>query len=83
VVGEYVRNFGPRVVGFTGEAAGVAAAAAAFGVFYEKMPPMPDGDYMVNHTASLFLLGEGDEILETIPYGAPPADIAAAVRRHL
>lgn len=81
-VGRYVAGFGPRFAGYTGDVAGVAAAAAAFGVFFEKLPPMPDGSYMVNHTAALFLLGTGDEILEIIPYGATAEDIAAAVRRH-
>ena len=82
-VGGFVANFGPQVTGYTGDAAGIAAAAAAFHVFYEKMPPPDGGDYMVNHTATLFLLGSSDEILEIIPYGATPTEIAAAVRRHL
>lgn len=81
-LGDYVGRFGPQVVGFTGDAAGIDAAAAAFGVFHEKMPAPAGGDYMVNHTASLFLLGERDEILEIIPTGATPAEIAAALRRH-
>lgn len=95
VVGKYVGNFGPRVTGLTGNLAGdsagdpagnpagIAAAAAAFGVFFEKMPAMADGEYMVNHTATLFLLGPTDEIFETIPYGATAPEIAAAVKRHL
>ncbi len=87
VVGKYVGNFGPRVTGLTGDSAGdsagIAAAAAAFGVFFEKMPAMADGEYMVNHTATLFLLGPTDEILETIPYGATAPEIADAVKRHL
>ncbi len=83
IMGEYVANFGPRVVGYTGDAAGIAAAAAAFHVFYEKLPPMDDGGYMVNHTATLFLLGTGDEILALIPYGATPAEIAAAVEPYI
>lgn len=81
-VGAYVRNFGPAVTGMTGDAAGIAAAAAAFHVFYEKMPPMPDGGYMVNHSAALFLLGTSDDMLEIIPYGATAAEIAAALARN-
>jgi protein SCO1/2 len=83
VVREYVGNFGAGVTGLTGDPAGIAAAAAAFGVYFEKMPAMADGGYMVNHTASLFLLGPTDEILETIPYGATAPEIADAVKRHL
>ncbi len=81
-VGAYAANFGPQVLGLTGSAEQIAAAAAAFGVFYEKVPMSMPGEYMVNHTASLFLLGPGDEILEIIPYGAGAAEIAAAIRRH-
>ena len=44
---------------------------------------MEDGGYMVNHTASLFLLGPSDEIVETIPYGATAREIADVVKRHL
>lgn len=83
VVREYVGNFGAGVTGLTGDPAGIAAAAAAFGVYFEKMPAMADGGYMVNHTASLFLLGPTDEILETIPYGATAPEIVDAVKRHL
>jgi protein SCO1/2 len=80
----YTAAFQPQVVGLTGSAQQVAVAAGAFHVMYEKMPPMDDsGDYMVNHTASVFVLGPGDEILEIIPYGATAAEIAAALRRHL
>ncbi len=82
VVGAYTRNFGPAVTGMTGDAAGIAAAAAAFHVFYVKTPPMADGGYMVDHTATLFLLGRRDEILAMIPYGASSAEIAAVLARH-
>lgn len=83
VVRQYVGSFGPRVTGLTGDPAGIASAAAAFGVYFEQMPPMADGGYMVNHTASLFLLGPTDEIFETIPYGTSAPEIADAVKRHL
>lgn len=80
----YTAAFLPQVIGFTGSAEQIAAAAAAFHVMYEKMPPMGDsGGYMVNHTASVFVLGPGDEILEIVPYGATAAEITAALRRHL
>jgi len=83
VVGKYVGRFGPGITGLTGDLAGIASAAAAFGVYFEKLPATADGEYMVNHTASLFLLGPTDEILETIPYGATAPQIADAVQRHL
>ncbi len=83
VVRQYVGNFGPRVKGLTGEPAAISAVAAPFGVYFEKLPATEDGGYMVNHTASLFLLGPSDEIVETIPYGATAREIADVVKRHL
>jgi len=83
VIRKYVGTFGPRVTGLTGDPAGIASAAAAFGILFEKMPAMEDGEHVVNHTASLFLLGPTDEIYETIPYGATAPEIADAVKRHL
>lgn len=84
VLRAYTSAFSPWVLGFTGSAEQVSAAAKAFGVFFEKMPPMgmPD-DYMVNHTASLFLLGTDNEILTIIPYGASPEEIGGAIRPYL
>jgi cytochrome oxidase Cu insertion factor (SCO1/SenC/PrrC family) len=41
-----------------------------------------DGSYMVEHTATMFLLGPGDEILDLIPYGASAAEIADVLARH-
>lgn len=79
---DYVAPFGPAVRGLTGDAAGVAAAARAFNVYYEQMAPMEDGSYMVEHTATMFLLGPGDEILDLIPYGASAAEIADVLARH-
>lgn len=83
VMGAYTEPYSSRVLGLSGSSAQVAAAAAAFGVFYEKVPMSMPGEYMVNHTASVFLLGPGDEILEIVPNGATSDEIAGAIRRHL
>jgi len=51
---DYLSNFDPRILGLTGEAAMVAAAASEFRVRYEKIPT-DSGDYTVNHTAGVYL----------------------------
>jgi protein SCO1/2 len=81
---EYTAPFQPQVVGLTGTPEQVATAAKTFHVMYEKMPPMDaGGDYMVNHTSSIFVLGPHNEILDIIPYGAKSVEIAAVLQRHL
>ena len=39
ILAEYVRAFHPAIVGLTGTAAQIKAAAASYQVFYEKVPP--------------------------------------------
>jgi protein SCO1/2 len=50
----YLSAFDQRIIGLTGSAADIAAAARAFHVFYEKVPTS-DG-YTMNHTAIVFLM---------------------------
>lgn len=82
VVDAWARSFGTAVMGLTGDMAAVSAAARAFHVYFEKLPAEADGSYMVEHAATLFLLGPDDELLELIPSSATAAEIAAALARH-
>ncbi len=48
----YVKSFHPRLIGLTGSAEDVAAAAKAFRVYYKKVPdPNTPGAYSVDHTS--------------------------------
>jgi protein SCO1/2 len=64
-VGDYVALFHTPIVGLTGTAEQVAAAAKAFHVYYEKVP-MQDGEYTVDHTATVFLLDRDGKLRSTI-----------------
>lgn len=54
----YVSAFGPRVVGLTGTAEQVAAAAKAYRVYYAKAKPKAgDGEvYLMDHSSILYLV---------------------------
>ena len=54
VLGDYLSNFDPRITGLTGAPDQIARAAAEFRVTYRKVP-REDGDYMMDHTAGVFL----------------------------
>ena len=81
---EYVAAFGNRVRGLTGSAAQVASAAAAFHIYYEKVPA-GDGAYTMAHTASLFVVDRADRLLGIIPAGLRESElteqISAALQR--
>ena len=54
-VGEYVREFHPRMVGLTGSQDKVKEAAKAYRVYYTKTADSPD-DYLVDHSIITYLV---------------------------
>ena len=52
----YVENFGPRLVGLTGSAAEVEAAAKAYRVYYAKAGKTSGTDYLMDHTSIIYLM---------------------------
>jgi protein SCO1/2 len=57
VIGAYVKNFDPRIVGLTGSPEAVGAAAKQYQVYYapQKTGDGPD-DYLMDHSAALYLM---------------------------
>lgn len=66
IIGDYVAwtNF---VTGLTGTTEQVAKATKAWAAFAEKVP-LENGDYTMDHTASVFLLNRDGEFEGTIAY---------------
>lgn len=81
VVGEFVANFHPRLVGLTGTPEQVRAAVAAFKVFAEKAPAAAGGAYMVNHSTVTYLFGPEGEPLATLPTDQGPEAFAAELEK--
>ncbi len=50
-------NFHPRFVALTGTEAAVAEMATSYNVYYRKVPTEDGKDYVMDHTAYVFLLG--------------------------
>jgi protein SCO1/2 len=57
VVGAYVKNFDPRIVGLTGSAEAIAAVAAEYKVYYavHKTGDGPN-DYLMDHSGFVYLM---------------------------
>jgi protein SCO1 len=56
IITEYVKAFDARIVGLTGTPQQVGAAARAYQVFYERVD-RDDGDYLIDHTSYLYVVG--------------------------
>ncbi|MCP8893796.1 SCO family protein [Shinella daejeonensis] len=72
IVGQYVGNVSKRITAISGAPQDVLAMAKGFRVYYRKVPldeKKPDGDYTMDHTASVFLLDSQGRFRGTIAYG--------------
>jgi protein SCO1 len=77
----YLSGFGTPIVGLTGTQAQVDAAKAAFGIYSKKGPDDGTGTYLVDHTATVFLLGKDGEFEGTIAYGEDQKAVADKIKR--
>ena len=69
VLTNYLGSFDPNIIGLVGDQSQTDAAKASFGVFSENQAPDKNGNYLVNHTANVFLMGKDGTFKGTIDYG--------------
>lgn len=67
VIKNYLSPFSDNISGITGDEAGIEALAKSWGVFIKKVP-LDDGDYTVDHTASVYLVDRKGRFRGTIAY---------------
>ena len=81
VVREYLAGFDPDVIGLVGTPEQTEAAKASFGAFSEKVGEEGDEFYLVNHTASVFLIGADGSFEGTIAYGEPMETAVGKIKK--
>ena len=75
ILGQYISNVTDRVIGIAGAPEKIAEVVKGFRVYAKKIPldeSQPDGDYTMDHTASVFLLDAQGRFKGTISYGENP-----------
>jgi protein SCO1/2 len=82
LMADYMGHFDPAFLGLTGTEEEIEAAADAYGVYYEKQAGGPDTDYLVNHTASVFVIDKEGNLRLLYPFNTPGENIASDLR-HL
>ncbi len=81
VVKQFAAAFHPRMVGLTGTAAQVDAAAKAYRVPYAKRET-PSG-YLMDHGRAAYLMGRKGEPIALLPQEQSPEAIAAEIERWI
>ena len=85
VMAEYVSSFYPGMIGLTGTKAVIDSVTKKYRVKFakvvEKNAKDKDNDYMVDHTASVFLMGFDGRYLARFPYNTTADQMAAKLKQ--
>lgn len=77
VLASYVPHFHEKLVGLTGSAEEIKSAAKVFKAFYAKVnEDDPDGNYLMDHSSTTYLMGPDGAFVMHFNHGTPPADMA-------
>jgi protein SCO1/2 len=81
---DYVANFHPRLVALTGSADAIGAVAKAYRVYYAKATgkdaPADPADYIMDHSAILYLMGPDGRFYTHFSPGTSAEDLAQALK---
>jgi len=80
---DYVTAFHPRLVALTGQDSAIRKVALAYKVYYARAGAARGGDYAVDHTGFIYLVGKDGRYRGFLPPGSSPEEIAAAARTLL
>ena len=81
ILTSYLGSFDPNIIGLVGDQPQTDAAKASFGVFSENQAPDKNGNYLVNHTATVFLMGKDGTFKGTIDYGEATDSAEGKIKR--
>jgi len=75
LIGDYAHAFGPEFVGLTGSKNAIAAAEKEYHV-YALRHPLEHGDYAMDHSSIIYVMGPDDKFLGLIEDATKPDDMA-------
>jgi protein SCO1/2 len=82
VMKSYLGSFHPSIRGLTGSPEQVAAAIKTYRAYAKKVPTQ-GGDYTMDHTAVVYLMGKDGIFVAPLNLKRPPAEVAADLRKYL
>jgi cytochrome oxidase Cu insertion factor (SCO1/SenC/PrrC family) len=83
VLAEYLAAFHPSFVGLTGSPEQIRKVANSYKAFYVKVPGERSGEYSIDHTGAVYLIGRGGEYLGFVPPQTGPDRLIEVLRKNL
>jgi len=83
VVGEYVKEFSPKLLGLTGSVENINIVAKRYRIYHSKGPKDCEGDYIVDHTVVMYLLNPKGEFTDFFGQVKPVQDIVRGIMDHM
>ncbi len=84
VMKNYVAHFSPRLLGLTGSADQIAAAAHAYRVYYAKIPAKDGGnDYLMDHSSFAYLMDRNGNYLTHFAPDTSAQEMADTIAKYL
>jgi protein SCO1/2 len=82
VLADYMKAFGPDFVGLTGSADAIKDVEKKYRVYAVKQP-LPGGNYGMNHSSVLYLMGPNGKMVSFYDEAISPDDLAKDLRQKI
>jgi cytochrome oxidase Cu insertion factor (SCO1/SenC/PrrC family) len=83
VLGEYVSAFHKSLIGLTGSLEDIRRVANAYKAFYAKVPGPREGEYAIDHSGVIYLMGRDGNYLGFMPPQTGPERLTEILRQYL
>jgi cytochrome oxidase Cu insertion factor (SCO1/SenC/PrrC family) len=83
VLAAYVSAFHKSLIGLTGSPEEIRKVANAYKAFYAKVPGEHDGEYAIDHTGVIYLMGRDGEYLGFMPPQTGSEKLTEVLRKYL
>ncbi|HTC96509.1 MAG TPA: SCO family protein [Bradyrhizobium sp.] len=80
---DYVAAFHPSLVGLAGSPEAIRKVANSYKAYYRKVPGGQQGEYSIDHTGIIYLMGRDGEYLGFLPPQTDPGKLTEVLRKHL
>jgi len=82
ILGEYLTSFDAQITGITGKKEDIEKALRSYRVYFKRVE-LDDGDYTMDHTATVYLLDARGKFSGSISYGEDGKSAVAKLRKLL